>query len=161
MNIFYLDEDPAVAAGMMCDKHVVKMILESAQMLCTAHRILDGDQYANEARLYKKGFVDHPSTVWARASRYNYEWLWNHMAALLTEYTNRYGKVHATERLVDPLWVHPGNISEDESFSPPPQCMPDQYKCDDTVQAYRNYYLGEKMYMAKWDYTEAPSWAIA
>ena len=99
MNIFYLDKNPKIAAQMQCDKHVVKMILESAQMLCTAHRVLDGDDYANKMGLYKLAHKNHPSTIWVRSSYKIIEWLYDHMIALMNEYTYRYGKKHATDRL--------------------------------------------------------------
>ena len=89
MNIFYLARDPEIAAQMMCDKHVVKMILESAQMLSTAHRVLDGDEYANSHGLYKMAHKNHPSTIWVRSSVKNYMWLYDHMIALMNEYTHR------------------------------------------------------------------------
>jgi hypothetical protein len=166
MNVFYVDSDPCKAAEMLCDKHVVKMILESAQMLSAAHRILDGDDVADSKNLYKLVHKNHPSTLWARANSSNFQWLWEHMSALMTEYNDRYGKVHATERLEHSLWEFPRNITHDV-FNPPPQCMPDQYKCNpnsaskaDCVSAYRQYYLGEKMHFAEWKFKEAPSWAI-
>ena len=108
MNIFYLHKDPIVAAEMSCDKHVVKMILESAQLLCTCHRVQDGTEYygktANgrkikrwkhpnpnlEPILYKAGWVKHPSTIWLFESAYNYMWLYKHMMALNDEYKKRY-----------------------------------------------------------------------
>ena len=108
MNIFYLDRDPVVAAQMMVDKHVIKMILESAQMLCSAKRKLDGIPYyaktkngrkikryklenANEeAIIYKAGWLNHPSTQWVMKSAYNYVWLYRHMMALNVEYKLRY-----------------------------------------------------------------------
>tara|TARA_R110000851_G_scaffold95852_1_gene208060 strand:+ start:1454 stop:1945 length:492 start_codon:yes stop_codon:yes gene_type:complete len=161
MNIFYLDSDPVVAANMMCDKHVVKMILESAQMLSTAHRVLDGDEYADKVGLYKLAHKNHPSTIWVRSSPLNYDWLWSHMKALMCEYTDRYNKHHATERLLESLAQLPSNSDWGMPFTDPPQCMPEQYKCKDPIKAYRNYYLGDKMYMAVWKYTEAPSWTIA
>ena len=99
MNIFYLDRHPIKAAQMMCDKHVVKMILESAQILSTAHRVLDGDDYADQYGLYKIAHKNHPSTIWARSGGLNYLWLYDHMRGLMQEYTYRYGKIHATERL--------------------------------------------------------------
>ena len=77
MNIFYLDEDPILAAQMHCDKHVVKMILESAQLLSTAHRLLDGNKLADERGLYKATHINHPSSIWVRKSSENYYWLWN------------------------------------------------------------------------------------
>ena len=157
MNIFYLDRDPVVAAQMQCDKHVVKMILESAQMLSTAHRVLDGDEYANNYGLYKMAHKNHPSTIWARTCDENYEWLWNHMEALMYEYTHRYGKKHATERLTHALWKLPINISYGE-FTDPPQCMPDYCKGDDTVSAYQTYYIEEKSDFATWKHREKPEW---
>ena len=111
MNIFYLDKDPVIAAQMSCDKHCVKMILESAQMLSTAHRVLDGDKYADDVGLYKMAHKNHPSTIWVRSSSANYDWLWKHMRALMREYTHRYGKIHATERLNEPLAKLPTNIN--------------------------------------------------
>jgi hypothetical protein len=82
MNIFYLDKNPVIAAQMMCDKHVVKMILESAQMLSTAVRVQSGDETANELGLYKMAHKNHPSTIWARTSYFNFIWLYKHMIAL-------------------------------------------------------------------------------
>ena len=159
MNIFYLDHDPVVAAQMMCDKHVVKMILESAQMLSTAHRVLDGDDIANSKGLYKMAHKNHPSTVWVRANSKNYEWLWEHMEALMKEYTHRYGKHHATERLIHYLWEFPKNISHgDGEFTDPPQCMPDYCKNDDAVSAYQTYYILEKSDFATWKRRDKPEW---
>lgn len=110
MNIFYVDKDPMIAAQMQCDRHVVKMILESAQLLSTAHRVLDGDDYADSVGLYKTAHKNHPSTIWTRASVHNYNWLYNHMNGLMQEYTCRYNKHHASERLNAPLRKTPTNI---------------------------------------------------
>ena len=158
MNIFYLDKNPKIAAQMQCDKHVVKMILESAQMLCTAHRVLDGDDYANKMGLYKLAHKNHPSTIWVRSSFYNYRWLFKHYDALMEEYTYRYGKIHATSRLRDALLRPPRNISLSakggfsllDKSGDPPQCMPAYCKGDDTVKAYQTYYILEKSGFAKW-----------
>jgi len=157
MNIFYLDKDPMIAAQMMCDKHVVKMILESAQLLSTAHRVLDGDVYADSVGLYKTAHKNHPSTIWTRASVHNYMWLYNHMISLMQEYTCRYGKHHASERLVAPLRKTPTTIPVVD-FSDPPQCMPDYCKTEDTVSAYRYYYINEKASFAKWKNAKIPEW---
>ena len=95
MNIFYLHEDPQLAASYMYDKHKVKMILESAQMLCTAHHCYgNAEQKLNVP--YKQAHLNHPSTIWARKSRATYRWLYLHMIALGHEYTKRYGKIHLT-----------------------------------------------------------------
>ncbi len=157
MNIFYLDRNPVKAARLHCDKHVVKMILESAQMLCTAHRQLDGDTYADAHNLYKNAHINHPSTKWVRSGNLNYRYLYNLFVALCDEYTYRYGKTHTTDsklRLV--LSKTPDNINHFEPFTDPPQCMPDQYKNTDTILAYQQYYLGEKADFAKWKSREIP-----
>ena len=110
MNIFYVDKNPVTAAKMMCDKHIIKMILESAQMLCTAKRVLDGTEYFDttkngrkikrwrlensneEAIIYKAGWLGHPSTQWVLKSAYNYIWLYKHFLALNEEYKLRWQK---------------------------------------------------------------------
>jgi len=139
MNIFYLHRDPQKSAEYQYNKHVVKMILESAQMLCTAHH-----HYGNDEVPYKKAHYNHPSTVWARQNRANYTWLFRHMMHLGDEYTKRYGKEHLT---INKCWSHlchaPQGIPDGE-FTPPPQCMPDEYKHEDTITAYWNYYIAEK-----------------
>ena len=140
MNIFYLHEDPKVAASYFYDKHKVKMILECAQMLCTAHIAL-----GNEDVPYKKSHLNHPSSVWVRANNENYQWLYNHMLALGKEYTKRYNKTHLTiTKCKDILAVAPLSIPTG-NFTEPPQCMPDEYKVEgDSVTAYWNYYEKEK-----------------
>ena len=157
MNIFYLNRKPDIAAQMMCDKHVVKMILESAQMLSTAHRVLDGDEYADRVGLYKMTHKNHPSSIWARSTDENYDWLWAHMDALMKEYTYRYGKHHATERMIHDLWKPPYNLPVGD-FTDPPQCMPDYCKNEDVVTAYHKYYIMEKSDFATWKRRDKPEW---
>ena len=144
MNIFYLHSDSKVAASYFYDKHKVKMILECAQMLCTAHIAL-----GNEDVPYKKSHLNHPSSVWVRANNENYQWLYNHMLALGEEYTKRYKRTHLTiTKCKDILAVAPLNIPTG-SFNEPPQCMPDEYKVDnDSVSAYWNYYEQDKYKIA-------------
>lgn len=143
MNIFYLSEDPEKAAKYMYNKHVVKMILESAQLLCTAHVISDGE---NANVPYKVTHKNHPSAIWARESTSNYQWLYNHMLALGEEYTRRYGKIHLTIiKCSGVLSKAPMNVTKTD-FTPMPQCMPDQYKVEgNSVEAYWNYYEAEKV----------------
>lgn len=161
MNIFYLDKDPVKAAQYSCDKHVVKMILESAQMLCTAHRVLDGDERADELFMYKKAHVNHPSTIWVRDNVHNYWWLYRLFEALCDEYTYRYGKGHMTDlKLRDTLRKPPMNIPVNKKFYQPPQCMPDQYKGEDSVEAYQKYYMGEKSSFSVWKKRPTPTWYI-
>jgi len=157
MNIFYLDKDPVVAAQMHCNKHVVKMILESAQMLSTAHRVLDGDEHADNVGMYKMVHRNHPSSIWVRTSDANYAWLYKLYGALLREYTYRYNKCHASEQLLYKLWVRPRNLLHGD-FTSPPQCMPDYCKNDDTVFAYQNYYILEKSSFATWKRRDKPEW---
>ena len=160
MNIFYLDKRPDDAAEMHCDKHCVKMILEYAQMLSTAHRVLDED--AAHPDLYKSAHKNHPSTIWTRSSKQHYDWLFRLFRMLSAEYTWRYSrgdlKFHKTwSKLGKILEVAPKNL-EDNGWTNPPQCMPDHCKDNDTIQAYRNYYILEKNNFAKWKNSEIPEW---
>lgn len=141
MNIFYLHSDPIKAAEMHYSKHVVKMILEAAQLLCTAHHLSGNPEDAP----YKKTHMNHPSAVWVRSSRANYMWCYNYMLALGNEYTKRYGKTHMTIlKCKNVLNKIPHAIHAD-GFCEPPQCMPDQYQvAGNSVQAYWNYYIAEK-----------------
>ena len=141
MNIFYLHKDPAKAASYFYDKHKVKMILESAQMLCTAHH-----HYGNGDNVpYKKAHYNHPSTIWCRQKASQYMWLYDHMIALGEEYTKRYKKTHLTIiKCKDVLKQLPPAIP-DSTFTEPPQCMPDHHKVPDcSVTAYWNYYEQDK-----------------
>ena len=157
MNIFYLDRDPKIAAQMHCDKHCIKMILESAQMLSTAHRVIDGDDYANERGLYKMAHKNHPSTIWVRSSDEHYNWMYSLMLSQMGEYTYRYDKHHATERLIEPLRLLPTSI-ENNGFVDPPMCMPEYCKKDDVVSSYQNYYIEEKSDFATWKRRAMPEW---
>ena len=141
MNIFYLNRDPIKAAQVQYNKHVVKMILESAQMLCTAHHHYDNGHNVP----YKKAHYNHPSTIWCRQNASQYMWLYDHMIALGKEYTKRYKKTHLTiTKCKEPLRHLPLGIP-DSTFTEPPQCMPDQYKViGDSLSAYWNYYEQEK-----------------
>ena len=166
MNIFYLSSCPQEAAESHNDKHCVKMILEYAQMLSTAHRELDGDV---PDILYKSTHKNHPSTIWTRSSKQHYDWLFRLFRMLSAEYSIRYGlitdtndtfKVHKSwDKLGKILETAPKNI-EDNGWEDPPQCMPDSCKDDDVVTAYRNYYIQEKKSFAKWNYTREPEWML-
>ena len=145
MNIFYLHKDPVEAAKLQYNKHVVKMILESAQMLCTAHHEIMGDD-ANVP--YKRAHVNHPSTIWARRSAQNYVWLYDHFVALAQEYKKRYGKDHLSYTKCEPyLRFLPGGLPY-TGFTQPPQAMPDEYKDECSLQAYWNYYINDKKHIA-------------
>ena len=161
MNIFYLDSDPVIAAKAMTDKHVVKMILESAQLLSTAHRVLDGEpivQMSASGRrltrythptlddvLYKSTHTNHPSGIWSRESKSNYLWLYQHFMALCSEYTQRYNKTHTTYiKLHNILNNAPQNISNTNPTKIK-LAMPTEYHLSDEIESYRLYYEKEKI----------------
>ena len=147
MNIFYLDKNPYKAAQYQYNKHVVKMILESAQMLCTAHHCYgDAEQKANVP--YKQAHLNHPSTVWARQSKSTYMWLYNHMMALGTEYYVRYGKTHLTITKCGEFLATPPKHIQGNEWVQPPQAMPDEYKHKDSIVAYWQYYIHGKSHIA-------------
>jgi len=135
VNIFYLSRSPVEAAKMQCDKHVVKMILETAQLLSTAHAELDGASVA-----YKPTHKNHPSAVWVRSSSDHYRWTVAHLEALGSEYERRYQKVHKTIREHLEALREPPKASQDLGFTDPPQCMPDECKNVDATIAYMVYY---------------------
>ena len=147
MNIFYLHKNPYKAAQYQYNKHVVKMILESAQMLCTAHHCYgDAEQKANVP--YKQAHLNHPSTVWARKSRETYMWLYYHMIGLGNEYEKRYNKQHLTITKCGEFLATPPRHIQGNEWSQPPQAMPDEYKHKDSIIAYWQYYINDKAHIA-------------
>ena len=177
MNLFYLSNKPQEAAQFHCDKHVVKMIIELNQMLSTAHRIIDGTpariktktgrsktEYilpdSREINLYKTSHANHPTSVWARQSKDHYQWMLECTKYLLEEYTYRYGKIHASSRLLNSINTIPHNIA-DVGFVDPPPAMPDHCKIPgNVVESYRKYYVMEKKHFAKWTKRPVPSWFL-
>lgn len=178
MNIFYLDKNPQLAAQAHFDKHVVKMILESAQLLSTAHRVLDGDFWLDKDRagrrlkrwvmwdsemenmLYKATHYNHPSAIWCRENDENYEWLYWLFRDLLDEYTYRYGKVHASSRLVPYLARIPENIPDGRFFEVTPAMGNEFIIPGDSVASYRNYYIKTKMPFYAYTKRDAPEWIV-
>ena len=154
MNIFVVDTDPEKAARQLCDKHVVKMVLETAQMLCTVAR-----QNGFDNAPYKKAHPKHPCTLWAGKSAANWPWLIDHGLAMCEEYTQRYGRTHKSEAVI--RWCRNLPIRfPAEQLTPFAQAMPEQYKNECTVTAYRAYYHGEKAGFATWK-SEVPKWWTA
>jgi len=153
MNIFVVDEDPEVAARQLCDKHVVKMILETAQMMCT---VAHGYGYSPP---YKKTHPKHPCTLWAAKSADNWSWLIRHGLAMCAEYTRRYGRIHKSEEVI--MWCAGLKMGFTESgLTPFAQAMPEQYRNECPVTAHRAYYHGEKAGFATWK-SEVPQWWTA
>ena len=176
MNIFYLHHDVVKCAEMHNDKHTVKMILEYAQLLSTAHRVLDGDIVIGKSKtgrkqtryvlsrddsiLYSATHINHPSSVWVRQSDKNYDWLFGLFQALMTEYTHRYGKTHATSRLEMHLAKLPKNIPQ-KPFTEPTPAMPDDVKVPgDSIASYRRYYIQNKPHLANWKKRPVPEWYL-
>lgn len=186
MNIFALSIDPTKAARMMCDKHIPKMIVESAQMMASALRrhedtLMKGfPQYESVDDLftqkqivtkkgtpYKGGYANHPCTVWAGDTWANFYWLGEHACGLLREFRLRFGERSVEHACSTPikqmlrLGIFVGDVlSEKTAFA---MAMPDEYKQEGKeVIAYRDYYFAEKGDFAKWQRgREAPTWWIA
>lgn len=155
MNIFILSTNPKLAARMQCDQHVVKMPLETAQMLCTA--------FPNGHAPYKHTHFNHPCNVWLRTSKKNYLWLIEHGIALCDEYKYRFEKEHSSRKVI--LWCK-DNIQEirfeKRRLTPFAIAMDDSYKLKTAVASYRNFYLNSKSKFARWNKNrKAPSWFLA
>lgn len=155
MNIFYLDHDPKICATYHNDKHVVKMILEYAQLLCSVHHLCG----QTNDKLYRLTHQNHPCAIWVRSSKANYEWLYELFECLCNEYTYRYKKTHLTwVKLGDVLRICP--LIDTQPFTPPPAVMPDDFKVGDVVQSYRNYYVHGKADLLKYTKRELPEWVV-
>ena len=178
MNIFYLDPDVNTCAEMHNDKHCVKMILEYAQLLSTAHRVLDGiiinrlsasgrKQKAyvladnRESSLYSVTHINHPSAIWVRKSHQNYIWLSQLLESLCYEYTYRYEKTHKVERdgLLQVLTTNIPSNTPIGPFTAPTPAMPDDVKVPgNSLASYRKYYINNKSHLANWKKRQVPEW---
>ncbi len=152
MNIFILDKNIDKCARYHCDQHVIKMILESVQMLCTA---LNKKGFTTP---YKSTHVKHPCVLWVEHSFANFLWLEKLAMALNGEYRYRFDKdtdhksIHVLDDIADYTY-------EDRGLTDFAQAMPDKYKVKgDAVKAYRKFYIGEKMSFAKWTKRRVPVW---
>lgn len=145
MNIFVVDSDPVVAARSLCDQHVCKMVLETAQMMST---IAGGP--------YKSTHAFHPCVMWLRASRSNLRWALMHGSALACEYTRRFGREHASAKILAGAGMLALDMVPDTAATEFVQCMPDAYRGPDAVEAYRRYYRTKQF--ARWRYSVAPEW---
>jgi hypothetical protein len=152
MNIFVLDKDPKTCAVYHNDKHVVKMILETAQLLCGVHWVEGGEAP------YKLSHKNHPSAIWARECVENYIWLCDLGLELCNEYTYRYGKRHKSQDIIEWCLLNVPNIPEKGDITPFALAMPDECKVGDAVASYRVYYMVEKRGFAVWKNRETPEW---
>lgn len=179
MNIFYLDPDPIVCAQQHCDKHVVKMIIEYAQLMSTAHRLLDGNQWTGRttagrkiqrwfhpdslmnSELYKACHWNHPSAKWVRESKANYNWLYEMWTHLCEEYTYRYGREHLTKQKLEYHLLLPPDNASDAPFTQPTPAMNAYPECiveGDSMKSYHNFYWADKREFAKWTKRKVPQW---
>ena len=153
MNIFVLDWDVKKCAEYHNDKHVVKMILETAQLLCGVHHMTE--QPTNPP--YKLSHKNHPCAIWTRESLSNYLYLCDLGLELCKEYTYRYGRRHKSQDVIE--WcVTNKPFIKDIGFTMPPKAMPDEYKVMDVVESYRNYYIGAKKDFCVWKNRDVPEW---
>ena len=158
MNIFFLNWNPRKAAEYHCDKHVVKMIIETAQLLYTAHWVLETPNMPSNA--YKLSHKNHPSAIWARESLSNYLWLCSLGWWLCKEYQFRYGETKVLKTEAHILWLlnnHPKIPIQ--AITTVRQAMPDEYKMPDPIEAYQKYYIEAKLKkrgIVKYTKREAP-----
>lgn len=193
MNIFALSKDPVESAIQMIDKHVVKMPTETCQMLHTnilyMQYIQDLDEEPqlkdlkrfhkhSKSKLMKPAMLNHPSTIWARQSMANFEWLYQHGLALCEEYTLRYGKRHGShDRIIEGIDLYNWQIHKEWVFTrkrltPVTIAMFDKYRLDENeyynrnpnakdwdfvIDSYKHYYLTGKWEFASWK-TSPPNW---
>lgn len=157
MNIFYLDSNPQKAAEYHVDKHVIKMILESAQLLSTAHHLSSSPQSIRD-NIYKATHKNHPSALWVRQNQNNYRWLFELFKALLSEYTYRFGKIHRSAELIKYLEIPPSSLPNEPFFPPIPVMDAVYVIADDSLASYRNYYRDGKKHLFTWTKRDRPTW---
>lgn len=154
MNIFAVDDNPMLAARALHDRHVVKMVLETAQVLCTvAHGL-------GLPAAYKPTHKAHPCIVWAGSTHGNARWLVEHGMALCAEYTRRFGRVHASETVIAAVGPAVMDALPKGARTPFAQVMPDDCKGDDAVQAYRRMYREHKLPGNRYTNAATPAWAV-
>lgn len=153
MNIFFLHWDPSICAKWHVDKHVVKMILESIQLLCSVHWMTESTYKPP----YKLTHKNHPCAKWARESIDNYKWLVILTSELCKEYTHRYGKIHKCQSMIRDLVKNLPPIPE-KGFTYPARAMPVDYKRDDPTASYKIYYKNDKQRMFSWKKRDEPDW---
>lgn len=161
MNIFVLDSDKKKCSEYHPNQQLPKMVLESFQLLSTAHRMTDGDDVPEST--YKVSHKNHPCAIWARETADNYAWLHEHAKSLTEEFKYRTGKTHLSwEKLGEVLSNPPRGLTK-TGLTEFKQCFPDQYKVEgDAIQGYRNYFNGEKQILqnrpADWGCRPVPDW---
>lgn len=154
MNIFVLDLDPKKCAIYHANCHVVKMVLETSQLLCGVHHMTDS-QYEVP---YKLSHKNHPCSVWSRECVENYVWLCDLGISLCEEYTYRYGKRHKSQDVIEWCLIHIPNIPSYGNITPFALAMPDECKVNSAVESYRTYYITHKKSLGIWKNRDVPEW---
>jgi len=149
MNIFVVDENPVAAARQLCNRHIIKMPLETAQILCAVLY-----RHGKEDTIYKPTHAKHPSVLWAGDTRNNFVWLAQHGMELCREYTRRYGKTHKCQAVIESC-IAEMDIVPKGSRTPFVQVMGETYQHKNPVVAYRRYIAFGKQYMNK---GQGPQW---
>lgn len=171
-----------VCARYHCDKHLIKMIVEYAQLMSTAHRVLDGHTVKvgkksttllpgenftidlseriviENRKCYLKTHHNHPCARWARESVANYRWLFKLFLACCTEYTARFGRAHKTQVVLQQFLSNAPNNIALTNFTRWPLAMPTELQSESVVRSYRSYYIRDKARFAKWSGRPQPSW---
>lgn len=184
VNLFYLDENLDKNAEYHIDKHIVKMPTEVAQLMTTTvwvnnlighiPRKLERDELsfinkikAEQPSIEERTFtrflpthINHPCAIWTRTSADNYEWAHCYADALNAEWQYRYGHTHNHKSFDTIIALPEVPTLPYEGITLRPQCMPDEYKCDDAVEAYRKYYINDKASIASWKNRDKPLWFI-
>ena len=156
MNIFVLDNDVVKCAKYHNNKHVVKMVLETAQLLCGVHHMTKLET-EREIIPYKLSHKNHPCSIWARECVENYVWLCQLGMALSKEYTKRYGKTHKSQAIIEWCYDNLPKLNINSKMTEFAMAMSDECKVDGVVDSYRNYYMIEKRKIADWK-GEIPFW---
>lgn len=175
MNIFVLDENPKLCAQYHYDTHIRKMLIEYAQLLSGAWRVMEGEKYIFfekgkrkihyklrnhmelEPNLYKVSHLNHPCSIWARESAGNYVWLYNLLKYVAEEYTYRFGTPHKTFNVIPYLENIPPSLENIGFYKTPfAQAIPDHLKSDNPVLSYRKLYRTEKAHLMEYTKREIP-----
>lgn len=158
MNIFYINENPTIAAKQLADNHIRKMQIECAQLLCTTF------WYFNIEAPYKKSHINHPSAKWVRESIEHFNWVLEHGLEVCNEFEKRYFKQHATKNILQWCELNKHLLNDlilSNTFTPPPQVMPEEYKTNNTLEAYKIFYKIDKIGIKKLNYNKLnnqPEW---
>ena len=183
MNLFFLSLCPVQSAKMMCDKHVVKMIVEACQMLWCAYHCTGSQGWESlvpsTLKIYKKSHINHPISIWIRKSPSNFQWTARHAHAISRQYTLRYGRIHACHDMVEWFLTYPppcdsldeyastavlAEVDYPRECTPPPLAITNRniiIRKEGHVSltlSYRNYYIQEKVKFARWTAVSAPYW---